>query len=77
MRKRKSASQHYRQYCQSELSVARKGSESRQAKFKVVGCMMNATGGKSASGVIWYTQCKEHGEGERFMSASPGCKDVD
>lgn len=38
---------------------------------------MNASGGNNASEVIWYTQSKEHTEGERYMSASPGRKDVD
>lgn len=42
--------------------------------FLVVGCVMNAWSGGNASGMILYTQCKEHAEGEGFMSASPGHK---
>lgn len=38
---------------------------------------MNAQGGDNASGMILYTQCKEHTEGEGLISASPGHKDVD
>lgn len=46
-------------------------------EFKVVGRVMNASGGNNASGVIWYTECKDHTEAERHTSASPGHKDVD
>lgn len=38
---------------------------------------MNAQGGDNASGMILYTRCKEHTEGEGLISASPGHKDVD
>lgn len=38
---------------------------------------MNAPGGSNATGVTRSTQCKEHTEGERSLSASLGRKEVD
>ena len=76
-KKKKAASQHYRQYCQSELLLVRMevGKLNAQAPGELkVGGVMNASGGNTASEVIWCTRSKERTEGERNMSASPGRK---
>ncbi len=47
--------------------------------YQVQSCMLHdaCTCVNNASGMIRYTRCEEHTEGERFMSASSVCKDGD